>query len=105
MEEFVSEPIMPGSGTFETAPMAAGLPGLPRWFTWRSTRHDVAEVLEAWKASGPEIGRLGGERYLRRHYFRLRMADGAVWVVYFVRHTPRNGSAKRRWFLLGATVA
>lgn len=99
MEEFLSEPITPHAGTFDTADMAAGLPGLPRGFTWRGASYDVAEQLESWKQSAPEVGRLSGERYLRRHYFRLRMADDSIWTVYLVRQTPRSGSPKQRWFL------
>jgi hypothetical protein len=79
--------------------MSAGLPGLPRSFNWRGADYRVEEQLEAWKASAPEGGRADGERYLRRHYFRLRMTGGAVWTVYFVRQAPRSGSAKLRWFL------
>jgi hypothetical protein len=37
--------------------------------------------------------------YLRRHCFKLRMDDGAVWSVYFVRQTPKSGSVRTRWFL------
>jgi hypothetical protein len=99
MAEFVSEQITPGAGTFQSGPMATGLPGLPRWFTWRGERHTISAVLGAWKASGPEIGRVHGERYLRRHYFRLGMESGQVWTIYFVRHTPPGGAARRRWFL------
>ncbi len=99
MAEFISEPIRPEPGTFETAAMSTGLPGLPRGFTWRGVAYQVEEQLEAWKASAPEGGRPGGERYLRRHYFRLRISGGAIWTVYFVRQAPRSGSAKLRWFL------
>lgn len=99
MAEFVSEPITPRRGTFDTAAMARGEPGLPTGFEWRSQWFDVVECLERAKQSGPEIGRLDGERYLRRHTYRLRMSDGSIWSVYFIRHTPRSGSRTRRWFL------
>jgi hypothetical protein len=99
MEEFVSEAIIPVEGTFDAAAMGAGSPGLPRGFDWRGETYLIERRLEEWKRSEPEGGRASGERYLRRHYYRLRMRDGAVWVVYFLRQTPRSGSAKRRWFL------
>src|SRR5512142_3135878 len=73
MEEFVSESITPHKGTFDAAPMAAGMPGLPSGFDWRGTSYAVVERLETWKQSGAEKGRADGERYLRRHYFRVRM--------------------------------
>lgn len=99
MDEFVSEPLKPHAGTFGTRTMAAGLPGLPAGFDWRDASYTVIEVLEAWKQSSPEGGRPGGERYLRRHYFRLRMSDASLWTVYFVRQTPRSGSPRQRWYL------
>lgn len=100
MEEFISEPITPHAGSFETRAMAAGLPGLPTGFDWRGAAYRIVDRLEHWKQSAPEGGRAGGERYLRRHCFRLRMADKTVWTVYFLRQTPRGGSPKTRWFLL-----
>jgi len=99
VEEFVSEPITPHVGTFYAAAMATGVPGLPTGFDWRGEAFTVAQRLESWKFSAREGGRAGGELYLRRHYFRLCMSDGAVWTVYFVRQTPRGGSPKSRWFL------
>jgi hypothetical protein len=97
--DFVSEPIEPLAGTFDTAAMARAEPGLPRGFRWRDDMYEVIDVLERWKESAPEGGRPGGERYLRRHCFRLRMSDGSTWTVYFTRRTPRSGNRKRRWFL------
>lgn len=99
MEEFVSEAIVPVAGTSDAAAMATGVPGLPRGFVWREQTHEIVACLETWKRSEPEGGRADGERYLRRHYYRLRVSDGMVWIVYFLRQRPRSGSAKRRWFL------
>jgi hypothetical protein len=99
--EFVSEPIVPLAGTFRSTDMAQGLPGLPRGFSWRGAGYVVTAEVGSWKESGPERGRLHGERYLRRHYFRLRMQDGAIWTVYFLRHVSPSASRKRRWFLYG----
>ncbi len=99
MAELISEPIVPRPGTFDTARMARGEPGLPDGFTWRGQSVKVVELLEAWKHSSREGGRAGGELYLRRHYFKLQMSDDCVWTVYFVRQTPRSGDAKKRWYL------
>lgn len=99
MDEFVSESITPLRGSFDTGAMAAGLPGLPQGFAWHGASYTVSAVLESWKHTSPEGGRVGNEVYLRRHYFRLRMSDNSVWTVYFVRQTPRGGSPRRRWFL------
>ncbi|MBN2445161.1 MAG: cytoplasmic protein [Phycisphaerae bacterium] len=99
MEEFVSEPIEPVAGTFDTAAMARGEPGLPAGFLWHGEKFDVLERLETWKQSSPEGGRHDAEVYLRRHYYRLRMSDGAIWTVYFTRQARAGGSPRRRWFL------
>ena len=99
MSEFVSEAITPDSASFDLSAMGRGEPGLPGAFRWRGVTYDVVDRLEQWKQSAREGGKRGGELYLRRHYYRLRMSDGAVWTVYFVRQTPKSGSAKQRWFL------
>lgn len=99
MPDFISEPITPHKGAFDTAAMAAGTPGLPRGFTWRDEAYEIVAVLGSWKASGPEVGSFHGERYLRRHYSRLKMSDGTVWTVYFIRRTPQGSSPRQRWFL------
>jgi hypothetical protein len=48
-EEFVSEAIKPVAGTFDTAGMTRGEPGLPQRFVWRDTEYTLAAVLQAWK--------------------------------------------------------
>lgn len=99
MAEFVGESIMPHGGTFDTSRMARGEPGLPTGFVWRGRSVDVVQELSAWKESSREGGKASGELYLRRHYFKLRMSDGATWTVSFLRQSPRSGSPKKRWFL------
>ena len=99
MPELISESITPHPGTSDTLRMGRGEPGLPSGFVWRGTSLDVVQELEAWKESSREGTRAGGELYLRRHYFRLRMSDGAIWTVYCTRQTPRSGNPKKRWFL------
>ncbi|MBN1513666.1 MAG: cytoplasmic protein [Phycisphaerae bacterium] len=99
MPELISEPITPLAGPKDAAAMARGEPGLPLGFTWRGREYRIADVLERWKQTGREGSRADGEVYVRRHAYRLRMNDGAEWSVYFVRQTPRSGSARRRWFL------
>ncbi|MEK7755897.1 MAG: hypothetical protein AAB385_01665, partial [Planctomycetota bacterium] len=49
--------------------------------------------------SSREGARAGGELYLRRHCFRLRMSDDTIWTVYCTRQAPRSGDPKKRWFL------
>ena len=97
--ELISEPITPTPGTFDTADMGKALPGLPTEFTWRDKTYRVGILLEKWKTSGPEIGRLGGEKYLRRHYFRVRTTDQSVMTIYCERNTKNRNRPKARWFL------
>ena len=99
MDEFISEPLTPLPGGFDTSSMARGEPGLPAGFTWHGERFDIVQRLEAWKQSSPEGGRRGAEVYLRRHYYQLLMSDGWVWTVYFTRQARAGGSPRRRWFL------
>ena len=99
MSELISEPITPHAGTFGVSRMGRGEPGLPTGFVWRGLSLAVVEELSAWKDSSREGARAGGELYLRRHYFRLRMSDAAIWTVYCTRQAPRSGDPKRRWFL------
>jgi hypothetical protein len=104
MTHFISEPLKP-RGPFNTVAMSRGEPGLPEAFEWHGRVYRVSVCLNQWKKSEREGVRTGGELYLRRHYYELRMSDGSIWVVYFVRQTPRTGSPKARWFLYTTTGA
>ncbi|MEK6674419.1 MAG: DUF6504 family protein [Planctomycetota bacterium] len=99
MQELVSELIQPQGGGFNTLRMGRGEPGLPQAFTWRGRAYTILHELQAWKESSPEGGHTGGELYLRRHYYKLRMSDGTNWTVYFLRQTPRTGQSRHRWYL------
>ena len=99
MTELISEPITPHSGTSDTGSMGQGEPGLPAGFDWRDNSLEVVQQLGAWKQSSREGARAGGELYLRRHYYKIRMSDDSVWIVYFLRQAPRSGNPKKRWFL------
>ncbi len=97
-EEFVSESIMPVAGAFDAAPMTRGEPGLPARFVWREQEYTVADVVEAWKESGP--CRSGGsEMYLRKHWFKIRTDKGLEMTVYFERQPRTKRQSKKRWWL------
>ena len=93
----ISEALTPLEGTGDTRRMGLGEPGLPAGFEWRGNGHAIRELVAAWKQSDREGG--SGQRYLRRHYYRLRMDDGATWTVYFTRQSAKRGSRVPRWFL------
>ena len=97
-EEFVSELIEPVEGTFDTAGMARGEPGLPGRFCWRDKEYAVAEVLKKWKESGPcKSG--GSEIYLRKHWFKIRCSDRTEMTIYFERQPKSKQQSKKRWWL------
>ena len=99
MTDLISESIMPHAGTSDAAAMGRGEPGLPTGFTWRDRSFDINEILESWKHSSRESSRTGADLYLRRHYYKLAMSDGTIWIVYCLRQVPRSGNPKRMWFL------
>jgi len=97
-EKFISETIKPLADTFDTAAMTRGEPGLPKTFIWRDNEYEVAEVLEAWKETGP--CRSGSpELYLRKHWYKIRTADNMVMTIYFERQARSKSQSKARWWL------
>jgi hypothetical protein len=97
-ERLISEPIRPLAGSFDTAMMSRGSPGLPRRFTWRGRMYEVAALLETRKTLGPCTSG-SGEMYVRRHWFTVRTATGETMTLYFDRQTRRGQPPKVRWWL------
>jgi phosphoribosylglycinamide formyltransferase-1 len=75
--------------------MARGEPGLPRRFTWRGRTFEVVEVLETWRETGPCTSG-GGERYVRRHGYEVRVASGERMRIVGERSGLRTPG---RWWL------
>jgi hypothetical protein len=97
-DKFITEPIKPVEGTFDTAAMTRGEPGLPARFFWRDMEYQVAAVLEKWKELGPcKSG--SPEMYLRKHWFRIRCTDGSEMTIYFERQPRSKRENKTRWWL------
>jgi phosphoribosylglycinamide formyltransferase-1 len=97
-EEFVSEELKPMAGTADTAAMSRGEAGLPGRFTWRGREYRVAGVIRKWKSSGPcRSG--GGERYLRRHWYRVLTEPPAIMTVYYERQARLPKRPKARWWI------
>ena len=97
-EKFISEPIKPLAETFRTAAMTKGEPGLPEKFVWRNTEYAVAEVFEAWKETGP-CRNGSDEKYLRKHWYKIRTSDDLIMTLYFERQARSKGQNKTRWWL------
>lgn len=98
-EEFISEPIKTDPGTADASAMALGLSGLPTGFRWRDQHYAIVELLGEWKRSEAEGGRADGERYYRKHYYRIRVNTGEIMTLYFVRRVKLGESARQRWWL------
>lgn len=97
-EQFICDPIKPVVGTMDTRAMTRGEPGLPGKFIWRDEEYTVAEVLEKWKETSPcRSG--GGERYVRKHWFRIRTTDGREMKIFFERQARSKRQSKLRWWL------
>ena len=97
-KRFVCEAIAPVAGTADMGAMVRGKPGLPKRFTWRGKEYAVAEVLEQWKETSP-CHHGSAEQYVRKHWFRVRTADGAEMKLYFERQARSARERKRRWWL------
>jgi hypothetical protein len=96
---FVSEAIVPVDASFDTGGMAQGEPGLPQRFRWRKNEYAVAEVLERWKEHG-DCRHGSGERYVRKHGYRVRTTNGTAMNLYFQRSAGRGKlPAKSRWWI------
>jgi hypothetical protein len=93
---FVSEALLPVGATFDTVAMARGEPGLPQKFRWKDRELIVAEVLETWRDYG-NCTHGSGERYLRKHGFRVRTAEGLVLRLTFQRSLGRSRPSTRWW--------
>ncbi len=97
-EEFISEAIRPVAGTMSTSRMAAGGPGLPRQFEWRSQVVTIVRVLSAWGETGP-CHHGSDECYVRKHWFEVVTDSGATMKIYFERQPRSAKQRKARWWL------
>ncbi len=97
-EKFVSETIKPLEGSFDTAAMTRGEPGLPAKFSWRDKEYTIAKVLEAWKETGP-CRNGSDEIYLRKHWYKIQTTDNIIMTLYFERQARSKKQNKARWWL------
>lgn len=102
MSTFVSEPITPVFDEATGNSVGIGEPIVPSGFLWREQEYRVESVLETWKESGPcKSG--SSERYLRKHWYRIRMTDGQEMQIYFERQARSSKQRKRRWWLFSVS--
>ncbi|MDT8389687.1 MAG: DUF6504 family protein [Lentisphaeria bacterium] len=97
-ETFVCEQIKPVPGTVDTAAMSIGQPGFPSRFIWRKKEYQLEAILDTWKETG-DCRHGSGERYVRKHWFRIRTVCGRIMNIYFERQAVSRKGSKRRWWL------
>jgi len=95
---FVGELIQPVRGAVDTRGMAQGEPGIPMRFVWREREYEVAEVVERWKETS-RCSSGSDERYVRKHWFRIRTTTGEEMRIYFERQARSRRERKARWWL------
>jgi Domain of unknown function (DUF6504) len=103
-ETFIGEAIIPEDKSFAVSPMGTGRPGLPRTFSWNGRSFSVVEVLEEWKESG-DCRHGSGERYVRKHWFRIRATEGLEMSIYFERQRRSSGGSRWRLYSIRSAEA
>jgi hypothetical protein len=101
-EIFIGEALTPEDMSFSVSPMAMGTPGLPQKFSWKGRRFSLIEVLEEWKESGP-CRHGSGERYVRKHWFRVRTTEDLEMKIYFERQARSRGGSRWRLYSIRNT--
>jgi hypothetical protein len=96
-ETFVGEAITPEDTSFSASAMATGKPGLPRTFSWKGKSFSIREVLEEWKEAG-DCQHGSGERYVRKHWFRVQTTEGVEMKIYFERQGRPGGGSRWRLY-------
>ena len=83
-EQLISELLQPLNGEGDAGRSIPGEPVLPGGFRWRGEEYRVSEILEVWKETG-SCTHGSGERYVRKHWFRIRTSGGGEMKIYFER--------------------
>lgn len=96
-ESFVGEAIVPEDSSFSVSAMATGGPGLPQRFSWQGRSYTVIEVLAVWKESG-DCRHGSGERYVRKHWFRVKTTEDLEMKIYFERQGRSSGGSRWRLY-------
>jgi hypothetical protein len=101
-ETFIGAGITPEDTSFSVSAMAMGKPGLPWKFSWKGRAFSVLEVLEVWKECG-DCRHGSGERYVRKHWFRVRTTEDLEMKIYFERQGRSSGGSSWRLYSIRNT--
>jgi len=74
-EQLIGEAITPIIASMDASRSAPGEPAPPMRFLWRKREYVVEQVLRKWRETGP-CRNGSGERYVRKHWFEVRVAGG-----------------------------
>jgi phosphoribosylglycinamide formyltransferase-1 len=102
-ETFIGEAIEPEDMSFSVSAMAMGKPGLPQSFFWKGGSFPVLGVLEEWKESGA-CRHGSGERYVRKHWFRVKTTEDREMRIYFERQKRSSGGSRWRLYSVSRPV-
>jgi len=103
-ETFIGEPIEPKPGSFDSAMMARGGPGIPRAFSWRGREYQVLGLIESWHTKQPGHGMDREYDYMRKHFYRIKTTSGEVMTIAFDRK-PQGERGRQRWSLFSISAA
>lgn len=108
---FIEEPIQV---TFDQPPMLEKAPGCPSAFIWQGDTYLIVELLEEWRdyrrrgrmarnmmPAHASVASNRGSLGVGRFYFRVRVADGRIFEIYYDRTIKDAGDRKGSWHLLG----
>jgi len=98
-EKFISEAIRPVPDSVDLASTPIGEPPLPRRFFWRETEYAVDEILDSHKEVGRDRTHGSTDKYVRKHWFRVRTTSGHVMNLYFERQAKSKAQRMTRWWL------
>ncbi len=106
---FIDEQIEAG---YDTPPVLEKKPAAPNLLVWGGERLRVTETLSEWVDFGRRgrmarnmrpahaaVAEARGSRNVGRFFFRVRVADGRVFDIYFDRAIKSAGETKGEWFL------
>ena len=98
-EEFISEYIKPDKNSFNVSFMSSGMPGVPMKFSWRDKEYRVVKIIDFWKSmsncKGSFMTAENSEKYVRKHYFKLKLDSGDIVTLY----CPRGVNKSSKWVI------
>lgn len=112
---FIGEPI---EVFFAVPPVLEKAPTAPSGFIWREQAFQIVETLESWvdyerrgrmaRNMSPSHSKAAAKRGswgVGRFHFRVQVADGRLFHLYYDRAPESAGDRKGHWFLLGERTA